>query len=92
MSNLFQLILEPLIGPPPEPLTDEEVIVRAIKAYRARCSRNGLIFNQPNAGLSEVDGDIIFLRNCNGVLARYRITAKGLRFVEDSGKEDQPHA
>ena len=91
MSNLFRMILEPLIGPPPEPLTDEEVIVRATKAYRARCSRNGLIFNQPDKGLSEVAGDIIVLRNCNGVLARYRITSKGLRYFKDTDSEDQTH-
>ena len=92
MSNLFRMILEPLIGPSPDPLTDEEVIVRATKAYRARCSRKGCIFNHPNKGLSEVDGDIIVLRNRKGVVARFRWTYKGLRFVEDSGKEDQPHA
>ena len=88
MSNLFRMILEPLIGPPPDLLTDEEVIVRAIKAYRVRCSRKGFIFNQPSMGLSELDDDIIVLRNCNGVLARYRWTYKGLRFVEESGNED----
>lgn len=81
MSNLFQLILEPLIGPPPEPLTDEELIVRSIRAYRARCSRKGFIFNQPSMGLSKVNGDIIVLRNRNGVVARYWWTEKGLRFV-----------
>ena len=81
MSNLFQLIMEPLIGPPPEPLTDKELIVRSTRAYRARCSRKGFIFNQPNKRLSRVDGDIIVLRNCKGVLARYWWTDKGLRFV-----------
>ena len=91
MSNLFRMILEPLIGPPPEPLTDEEVIVRATKAYRARCSRNGLIFNQPDKGLSEVAGDIIVLRNCNGVLAKYKWTDNGLRFVKDTTSEDRPY-
>ncbi len=88
MSNLFQMILEPLIGPPPDPLTDEEVIVRATKAYRARTSRKGFILNQPSMGLSKVNGDIIVLRNRNGVVAKYSWTYKGLRFVKDSGTED----
>jgi hypothetical protein len=79
--GIFQLIMEPLIGPPPEPLNDEELIVRSTRAYRARCSRKGFIFDQPNKGLSRVDRDIIFLRNCKGVLARYWWTDKGLRFV-----------
>lgn len=92
MSNLFQLILEPLIGPPPDPLTDEEIFVRASKAYRARCSRNGCIFNHPQKGLSEVDGDIIVLRSRKGVVAKYRWTYKGLRFVKDSDSEDPTHA
>ena len=70
-------------------MSDRNLIDRATRAYHRRRVRNGLIFNQPNAGLSEVDGNIILLRNCNGVLARYRITGKGLRFVEDSGAEDQ---
>ena len=87
MNNLFRMILEPLIGPPPDPLTDEEVIVRATKAYRARCSRKGFIFNQPSMGLSELDDDIVVLRNCNGVLAKYRWTYKGLRFVKGSDSE-----
>ena len=91
MSNIFRMIMEPLIGSPPDPLTDEEVIVRATMAYRARCSRKGLIFNHPNKGLSEVAGDIIVLRNRKGVAARYRFTDKGLRFVEDSGEENQTH-
>lgn len=92
MSNLFRMILEPLIGPPPEPLTDEELIVRSTRAYRARCSRNGCIFNQPNKGLSEVVGDIIVLHNRKGVVAKYRWTYKGLRFVKDSDSEDPTHA
>ena len=91
MSNLFRMILEPLIGPPPDPLTDEEVIVRSTKTYRARCSRKGFIFNQPDKGLSEVDGDIIVLRNRKGVIARYSWTYKGLRFVKGSDSEDQTH-
>ena len=70
-------------------MSDKNLIDRATLAYHRRCVRKGFIFNQPNAGLSEVDGDIIYLRNCNGVLVRYRITVKGLRFVEESGKEDQ---
>lgn len=70
-------------------MSDRNLIDRATLAYHRRCVLKGFIFNQPNAGLSEVDGDIIFLRNCNGVLARYRITAMGPRFVEDSGAEDQ---
>ena len=72
-------------------MSDKNLIDRATKAYHRHCVSNGLIFNQPNMGLSEVDGDFVVLRNCNGVLAKYRITAKGLRFVEDSVAEDQTY-
>ena len=70
-------------------MSDKKLIDRATLAYYRRCVRNGLIFNQPDKGLSEVDGDIIVLSNCNGVLARYRWTYKGLRFVKGSDSEDQ---
>ena len=68
-------------------MNDRNLIERATMAYHRHCSRNGLIFNQPNMGLSEVDDDMIVLRNCNGVLAKYRWTYKGLRFVKGSDSE-----
>ena len=72
-------------------MSDKNLIVRAAKAYHQHCLRNGLICNQPDMGLSEVDGDIIVLRNRNGVLARYRWTYKGFRFVKDVDSEGRPH-
>ena len=68
-------------------MSQNELINRATKAFYLRCVRNGLIFNQPSMGLSEVDDDIIGLRNCKGVLARYSWTYKGLRFVKGSDSE-----
>ncbi len=73
-------------------MSDKNLIDRATMAYHLRCVRKGQIFSQPDKGLSGVEDDIIVLRNRNGVVARYRWTYKDLRFVEDSGKEDQPHA
>ena len=72
-------------------MIDRNLIERATMAYHRHCSRNGLIFNQPNMGLSEVNDDMIVLRNCNGILAKYWITDKGLRCVEDIHTEDQTH-
>lgn len=73
-------------------MSDKSLIYRATMAYHLRCVRKGQIFSQPDKGLSGVEDDIIVLRNRNGVVARYRWTYKDLRFVEDSGTEDQPHA
>ena len=72
-------------------MSEKELIDRAIMAYHQRCVRKGFIFQQPNKGLSEVDDNMIVLSNCNGVLGKYRITAKGLRFAEDTNMEGQPH-
>lgn len=72
-------------------MSENILIERATKAYHQHCLRNGLICNQPDKGLSEVDGDIIVLRNRKGVIARYSWTYKGLRFVEDTDSEDHTH-
>lgn len=68
-------------------MSDKKLIYRATKAYYQHCLRNGQIFSQPDKGLSEVDGDYVVLRNCNGVLALYWITDNGLHFVEHSDSE-----
>lgn len=69
-------------------MSGNRMIIKATKAYRRRCAGNGQIFNQPDAGLSEADGDMVFLCNRNVVLARYRITKKGLRHAEGADSED----
>lgn len=73
-------------------MSDRKLIYRATKAYYQHCLRNGLIFSQPDKGLSEVDGDYVVLRNDNGVLALYWITDKGLHFVEHSDSEAKEYA
>ena len=65
-------------------MSDRKLIYRATKAYYQHCLRNDLIFNQPDMGASEVDGDFVVLRIDDGVLALYRITDMGLHFVEHS--------
>ena len=72
-------------------MSDKDLIYRATKAYYRHCLRNGLIFNQPNNGLSGVEGNLVVLGNIYGVLARYRITAKGLRYFKDTDSEGQTH-
>lgn len=69
-------------------MSDKELMDRTTTAYHRRCVRNGWIYAQPNNGLSEVNGDMVVLRNLNGVLARYRLTKNGLRFVKDPDMED----
>lgn len=69
-------------------MNDREMSVRATVALNRRCVRNGLIHAQPDKGLSKVEGDLVVLRNRNGVLARYRLTKNGLRFVKDPDMED----
>lgn len=54
-------------------------IARAAKAYRLRCARKGFIPRQPCRGLSSVECNTIMLRSCNGELARFTVTSKGLR-------------
>ncbi len=68
-------------------MREQDLIARATKADYQRCLRNDLIFNQPDRGLSEIDGDYVVLRNDDGVLALYWITDKGLHFVEHSDSE-----
>lgn len=72
-------------------MSDKKLIDRATMAYRRRCIRHGLIFSQPDKGLSGVEGDLFVLRNHNDVLARYRITAKVFRYFKDTDSEDQTH-
>lgn len=90
-SDIFGVIIDALYMRASATTIEIGLLDRAMKAYRQHCSRNGLIFNQPNMGLSEVDDDMIVLRNCNGILAKYWITDKGLRCVEDIHTEDQTY-
>ena len=69
---------------------DAESVAGATRAYWRRCARHGLIYHQPNRGLSSVVGGTVILRNINGTLARYAKTGRGLRFAEPrKGKGEQ---
>ena len=52
----------------------EEVLRAADRAYRADCARHGGGYQLPNWASSGIEGSYAVLRNCNGVLARYKIT------------------
>jgi hypothetical protein len=50
------------------------VLRAANRAYRADCARHGGGYQVPNWANSGIEGSYAVLRNCNGVLACYRIT------------------
>lgn len=58
------------------------LVERARRAYQRQCSRQGAIYAEPCKYLSDVEGDQVVLRNVNGELARYQVTARGLRAIE----------
>lgn len=62
--------------------SENELFTRAGRAYRRRCEQNGHTMQTPNRAASTVDGDVVVLRNIRGEIARYRITGRGLRYVE----------
>jgi hypothetical protein len=68
-------------------MSGNRMMIKATKAYHRRCVRQGTIISQPIMGYSAVGGDTIVLRNRHGVLATYRITDNGIRFVEDGNAE-----
>lgn len=64
---------------------EKSAFYRAVRSYKARCDRLGLIFNQPASESSgfEDDGRVFVLRNVNGVIARFSHTPETsrLRYV-----------
>jgi hypothetical protein len=61
-------------------MAEQEIIRRATLAYCKWAGRQGGLVNQPGAG-SEVIGNVVTLRNVNGVLARYRIKGDKLQRI-----------
>lgn len=52
------------------------VLRAADRAYRADCARHGGGYQLPNWANSSIEGSYAVLRNCYGVLARYKITKR----------------
>lgn len=52
---------------------EDSIFETAIKAYVRYCRNNGLIYEQPNEALSEVDREYVYLENINGPLVKYDI-------------------
>lgn len=66
-----------------------DILRMADRAYRAHCSRHGGGYQLPNWATSGISGRYAVLRNCNGVLARYKIRKHNgqyhLRWVDQEG-------
>lgn len=62
-------------------MNEFELMDRAIGALSLRAQRTGEQYQQPNAGLSEIEIhngiSYVVLRNINGVLAAYRVCPNG---------------
>jgi hypothetical protein len=58
-------------------LYDDEATEKAIKHHWRWCERNGLIPNQPSSTDSERVGNTVYLRNCRGLMVRYRVSPDG---------------
>jgi hypothetical protein len=58
----------------------DEVLRAANRAYRLDCARHGGGYQVPNWANSGIKGSCAILRNCNGVLACYKITKRHGRF------------
>lgn len=56
---------------------DDDAIDRAARAHARHLSRNGFIPMEPSGYDSERVGDVVYLRNCNGVMARYKVMPGG---------------
>lgn len=52
---------------------EDSIFETAVKAYVRYCRNNGLIYQQPNEALSEVDREYVYLENINGPLVKYDI-------------------
>jgi len=56
-------------------------IAKATEAYLRKCKSEGTVYQQPAEGCSTVKGDIINLKNTNGLIATY--DCKKQRFVNN---------
>lgn len=54
----------------------DHLVTRAINAYLRGCKMRGLVGQIPSSS-SAAEGGMVVLRNVNGELARYRVTATG---------------
>jgi len=64
-------------------VVEESEFDRAVEAYADYCERVGVVFQQPSAVDSEENRGVIYLRNVQGLLARYSIRQG--RILEDNG-------
>lgn len=53
------------------------VLQKAIAVYLRWCRQKGIVENQPSTALSDIEDGEVVLRNANGELARYFLTAAG---------------
>jgi hypothetical protein len=60
----------------------DELVQRAVRAYKRFCKRNLVIPQQPCLSSSGLEGSLVFLRNVNGDLACYAWDGRKLRNVE----------
>jgi hypothetical protein len=69
----------------PLPQVDPSLSHRALQAWRRKCSRQGLVYQQPGQPEAWVRRDgakFIALANVNGLLAVYRVRSDGGRIAE----------
>ncbi len=52
---------------------ETSIFETAVAAYQRYCKRNGFIYQQPDATLSDVGRKYVCLENINGLLAKYDI-------------------
>jgi hypothetical protein len=62
--------------------SDEELLTRAMRAYFIRAKKEGEGVDQPSSSASGIEEGghnqkFVVLRNCNGVLAAYRVRKDG---------------
>ena len=55
------------------PYYDSVVTDRAVDLFWRWSERTGRFWQQPNRYLTERIGNVVYIRNCNGDLARYRV-------------------
>jgi hypothetical protein len=52
---------------------NDKLFLKACGAWERYCELRGLVHQQPNYTLSDMDDKFLYLRNISGELARYRI-------------------
>lgn len=57
---------------------EQDLFDRAAAAHARWCERQCGIADTPSRELSEVQGNLVILRNVNGLMGRYRVTADGV--------------